>query len=239
MNAADVLADADLRVEWANQHIQHFEKEIQLFHARESYRVIRNVDPQHPNLVKITDPPRIPPQLNLIASDAVHNMRVALDYFACSLAVLNGKSMSSVYFPFAADAGAYGERQTQEKINKLSPDAKCFIDGLKPYKGGNNFLWAVHEINKTDKHRNLLDLDQAAPMAYFTPRQGENACHPVTGAQLYDYEIKLVPGLANLEGFEGQSALTLVKEFLANVATVLKDGRALFFPGTESIYVFG
>jgi hypothetical protein len=49
--AAQVLADADLRLEWANKHIERFEFEIRAFHASESYRLVRNVDPQNPNLV--------------------------------------------------------------------------------------------------------------------------------------------------------------------------------------------
>ena len=239
MDAADILADADLRLEWANQHIQHFELEIQAFHESESYRLVRNVDPQNPNLVHVTDPPAIPPQLNLIASDAIHSMRVGLDYLACSLAVLNKRSMSHVYFPIAASVDEYRLSETKRKIKKLSAQARSFIDGLKPYKGGNDLLWAIHEINKTDKHRNLVLLNEGtSPMWYFTPRQGDKARDPVTGAPQYDFKITVVPAFADLEGFEGQAALTLLKEFLGGVADVLREARRLFFPNTANRVVF-
>jgi hypothetical protein len=238
MPAEAVLANADLRLEWANQHIQQFEREIQAFHARDNYRLIANVDPQFPHLVQLTDPPPIPPQLNLIASDAVYSMRVSLDYLACSLAVLNHGSMSNVYFPIAASVEEYAKLPTQRKIKKLSAEAKRFIHGLKPYKGGNNLLWAINEINKTDKHRNLVLFDEAIPMWYFTPRQDEEARDAVTQAPQYDYKVTLVPGFANLEGFERQSALTLLKEFLGSVADVLREARRLFFTGTSSVRVF-
>lgn len=237
MNAVAVLADADLRLEWANKHIERFEREIQAFHASASYRLIRNVDPQNPNLVGVTDPPAIPPQLNLIASDAVHNMRVSLDYLACALAVLNGRSMSNVYFPIAASVEEYGDLETQRKMKKLSPAAKHFIDGLKPYRGGNDLLWAINEINKTDKHRNLVLLQEAEWMWYFKPREGQEVRDAVTQPLHFDYRIALNPGFAKLEGFERQTALTLIKQFHASVADILREARRLFFQGTNSVTI--
>src|SRR5664279_2867734 len=118
-SATEVLADAELRLEWAERHIREFEREIQAFHARDSYRLIRNVDPANPNIVRVADPPVIPAQLNLIASDALHSMRVSLDYLACSLALLSGRSMAGVYFPIAASADDFA-KSGPSKMKKLS-----------------------------------------------------------------------------------------------------------------------
>lgn len=240
MTPTQVLADADIRLEWANKHVKRFEAEIQAFHATENYRVVPHGDPQNPDLMRVTDPPAIPPQLNLIASDALHNMRVALDYLAGTLALLNGRTMTSVYFPIAASGDEYRAAETQRKIKKLAPNAKAFIDGLQPYKGGNDRLWALNEVEKVDKHRNLILFDEASPMWYFTPRASDSdePWDATKGGQQYNYRITLVPGFADLEGFEGQSALTLLKEFLSSVADALRDARRLFFPNTQSAVVF-
>ncbi|HEV8022131.1 MAG TPA: hypothetical protein VGP41_12745 [Candidatus Lustribacter sp.] len=97
----ETLADADLRLEWADKHIEKFEGEIRLFHERESYVVSEQPHIQHGvpggKVVRLDQPPPIPPHLMLIAYDAIHNLRVALDYMACALAVANGKTVSSVY----------------------------------------------------------------------------------------------------------------------------------------------
>ena len=234
--ALDVLGDAELRLEWSERHIQAYEREIQSFHARESYSIVRGVDPVNPNIVRVTDPPAIPAQLNLIASDAVHSMRVSLDYIACCLALLNNRSMSSVSFPIASSLDDFND-SAPSKIKKLSAAGKQFIADNKPYKGGNDNLWAINEINKTDKHRNLVLLDEAPPMWYFTQRVDDAKRDPVTEAPRYDYRLTLVPGFADLVGFEAQSALTLLKEFLRSASDVVTKARRIFFPKTERVQV--
>ena len=39
-------------------------------------------------------------------------------------------------------------------LNRASEDVATFI--VKAYKGGNDDLWALHELNILDKHRLLL-----------------------------------------------------------------------------------
>jgi hypothetical protein len=38
----------------------------------------------------------------------------------------------------------------------MSPSAKAHIDNLRPYKGGNQLLWRIHELDNIDKHRTLF-----------------------------------------------------------------------------------
>jgi hypothetical protein len=233
--AIEVLEDAELRLEWAERHISFFEREIQAFHARDGYRLVRGVDLANPNLVRVTDPPAIPAQLNLIASDAVHSMRVSLDYLACSLALLNGRPMTGVYFPIAASAGDFAA-SAPSKVKKFSAEGRAFVAGLRPYKGGDDFLWAINEINKIDKHRSILVFNEAAPMFYFTPGNGHSERDPVVEAPRGgQYRIALVPGFADLAGFEGQSALTLLKEFLRSASESVAQARRAFFPNTRRV----
>ena len=42
------------------------------------------------------------------------------------------------------------------KVDGMRLDAKEAIDRLKPYKGGNDPLWRVHELDNIDKHRALF-----------------------------------------------------------------------------------
>ena len=41
----------------------------------------------------------------------------------------------------------------------MRADAKEAIDALKPYGGGNDFLWRLHDLNNIDKHRLLFTVD--------------------------------------------------------------------------------
>ena len=47
----------------------------------------------------------------------------------------------------------------------MLPEAVEAIDKLKPYKGGNDALWRIHELDNVDKHRSLFTL---APDFLFT-----------------------------------------------------------------------
>jgi len=41
----------------------------------------------------------------------------------------------------------------------MRPEAIEAIDALKPYGGGNDLLWRLHELNNSDKHRLLFTID--------------------------------------------------------------------------------
>jgi hypothetical protein len=40
----------------------------------------------------------------------------------------------------------------------MRADAIAAIDAAKPYKGGNEPLWRIHELNNIDKHRSLFSV---------------------------------------------------------------------------------
>lgn len=65
-----------------------------------------------------------------------------------------------VYFPFSKSEERYHER----KVIKLKGAKKVAIDvmdQIKPYKGGNDVLWRLHQLNNIDKHRLLLTVGGA------------------------------------------------------------------------------
>ncbi len=114
----------------------------------------------HPNddtlrvaFIKVIEP--VPIEVSLVVGDAVHNLRTALDHLACSLATANGQSMDDVAFPFGRDLSAY-RNNASGKIKKLSKRARRFINLLRPYSGGNEYLYLLHRLDLQDKHRTLL-----------------------------------------------------------------------------------
>ena len=42
----------------------------------------------------------------------------------------------------------------------MRQSAKLAIDAARPYKGGNQALWSIHELNNIDKHRSLFTVAQ-------------------------------------------------------------------------------
>lgn len=102
--------------------------------------------------------PPIPSDIAVIVVEILHNLRVPLDYLACALARHNTGSDKGVYFPFGQnEAGFVG--QAEQKCKKVSTEALAMIRALKPYKGGNDLLWSIHEMNRADKHREIVPIN--------------------------------------------------------------------------------
>lgn len=97
--------------------------------------------------------PKPPLRFNVRLGQILHALRSSLDNLAAALAITSNKSTSGVYFPIARDEASYkSDRGIREKIKKLPASAIPIIDSLKPYKGGNDLLWLLHDSNRDDKH---------------------------------------------------------------------------------------
>ena len=94
--------------------------------------------------------------VHALLGDAIHNLRAALDHAAVEAVRLNGKNPKGVYFPFAEDASQIEAMIVQRKFNRASDEAQDLVRKLKPYKGGNAPLRAIHDLDVADKHHSLI-----------------------------------------------------------------------------------
>lgn len=121
--------------------------------------------------------------IGLLIGDALRNMRSALDNLAFALSSsytnpLSDEFANSSEFPIFGDEDRQGNSGVGEakftavdrrgdpargsglaKIRGWPPDAKTIVEGLQPYKRGQDFrsdpLWVLHELDRLDKHRLL------------------------------------------------------------------------------------
>jgi hypothetical protein len=94
--------------------------------------------------------------VSLIAGDALHNLRSALDLLYCQLVANNGKQISeSDQFPITADAQKFEARLPEIKA-RIGVSAAPTLEDLKPYGGGHDAYWRLHKLDIIDKHRLLL-----------------------------------------------------------------------------------
>lgn len=98
----------------------------------------------------------LPDIVPAVIGDVIHNARVALDAVAGSMAEAEGKNPKNVYFPFSENAGVLDDRVKQTKFYFCGQDAVDFLKTLKPYKGGNDDLRGLHDLDNVDKHQGLL-----------------------------------------------------------------------------------
>src|SRR4051812_2662692 len=119
----------------------------------------------HPNNFQMV--PTLSFDVVTMAGDVVHNLRSALDHLAQQLVAVGMAcapirpllpvEMRQIEFPIAETLEKY-EAEKARKIKGMLPEAVEAIDRLKPYKGGNDVLWRIHELDIIDKHRALFTL---------------------------------------------------------------------------------
>ena len=98
--------------------------------------------------------------ISLIAGDAIHNLRSALDHLAASLVRDAGNTPSKqTYFPICQSPAHY-VAESPGKIKGMRKTDIARIDLLKPYLRGEDRLWGLHRMDITDKHDLILTQTQ-------------------------------------------------------------------------------
>ena len=155
MSANPVL----LKLQWANKRFRELDRLIRDFASNAQPVVIERDGKTGELLYLLARDPVISPAIPLLAGDLMQNLRTALDYLAYALVIANGgKPYSGTYFPISKNApGSEGyDDAFAGKVRGMSKDAIRLIESLKPYKGGDPYLWPIHELNRREKHRLLF-----------------------------------------------------------------------------------
>jgi hypothetical protein len=180
LDALDRIILIRVKVEWAKKHLQNLATDV----LAATYTTILTPDPDtgvppHPiALLHPNDFPKVPTfSVDVITSagDIVHNLRSALDHLAQQLVAvgvtkrppkppLTAEQIRRIGFPIAETSKKY-KAEKRAKVKGMLPEARKAIDRLKPYKGGNDALWRIHELDNIDKHRSLFTV---APHFLFT-----------------------------------------------------------------------
>jgi hypothetical protein len=158
LDSEDRLTLVRVEIERAKIHLNDLEGELIRFKGKSAYVVGGKSGPQtgfNPQLP--VNLPELSWNTLAIAGDLVHNLRSSYDHLAGQLVwVGTGKEPSrQVEFPIAKDFATY-EADKPRKVKGMRDIAIRHIDNLKPYNGGNQLLWRIHELDNIDKHRMLF-----------------------------------------------------------------------------------
>ena len=149
----DLFGDARRKIKRADQHIFRLNEVLHSFLKSDFYEFIVKKDAKTgQNCLEISAHP-MPEDVPLILGDALHNLRTSLDFVSTALARAAGKSVANRKFPF---------RKTRDEVIAAvngglkdfapQPVISAIIDEIKPYKGGNDALCTLHDLDITDKH---------------------------------------------------------------------------------------
>lgn len=97
-----------------------------------------------------------PPELlGAVLGDAFHAARSALDHLAWDLVLATGGQPGrNTYFPIFDGPKARGK--VAAALKGASHDVVGTVFALQPWRGGDDLLWLLHELDLIDKHRLLL-----------------------------------------------------------------------------------
>jgi hypothetical protein len=162
------LLHAESSVDWAKSQLPSFKKRLRAWLNKNVHTVSKEEPPNatHKVLVAIEKEP-LPLTFQVEAGAYINAIRSSLDILACTLAERHCKSLiDEAYFPIThspesfASAIATGNGFKWAKfIKALPPKERGIIESLKPYKGGNGFLYPLHLLDIIRKHQRLLTVE--------------------------------------------------------------------------------
>lgn len=150
----------------AERQINDLEAQINSFMGKkEAWSIAAEEDPSipemyrqrgltHRHVFKFTE--ALSEDLPHIVFEAVNNLRATLDQVGFAVATLNGvENPRSCKFPFGPTEEKM-RNDANSRCKDLPADVRTLFEGFKPYKGGNNALWALNELANTPKHKLLF-----------------------------------------------------------------------------------
>lgn len=99
---------------------------------------------------------RLPPtQIRTKIGMTANELRAVLDGLACHLAERHSGTSKDTYFPISKAESIFRD-DGHKKMRRLHPSDQDRISGLKPWRGGHDILFPLHEADRMRKHRRLL-----------------------------------------------------------------------------------
>jgi hypothetical protein len=139
--------------------------QIQKWMDRPPYRLIHEFNSEKRLYEVYVEPVGRPTDdISVTVGDVLYNLRSTLDHLAFALAekhsgALNAGEARQVQFPILHKEENICHEYAR-RIGKIAPAARAVIDGLQPYKAGNQYvsdsLYLLDELHVRDKHRSLL-----------------------------------------------------------------------------------
>lgn len=160
-----------LKFHRGEQHLKRLDREVEAFVApgkRDPIDITQNFDRDHQEWVcTIISVPECPPHWGLLAGEAIHNLRGALDHLVWDLSILycNREPLDPkdrpwrTQFPICRKASDWKGSDIQKMVKHINPTHSARIEQLQPYHGWDgpraHPLLSLNDLSNTDKHRVL------------------------------------------------------------------------------------
>jgi hypothetical protein len=179
--ASSPLTGARAKLGRANAHLAELDALGRRWAARVSYTLRLELLNNNILVARMFDLANAEPplQMALVAGDAVHNLRSALDHVIYQFAVAGGASGEQSEYPIFEDAGEY-RRRSKDRLEGVAPELRDKIEATQPFhlRDGdgwrkpagpddplaiNGALRLIRRLDNRDKHRLALTATARAP----------------------------------------------------------------------------
>lgn len=167
----DRFVSALCKIDRARKHTDDLEAEIRAFWAADPYEIEMVGTPfASRRFYRVKRTAALPESIPLIVGDAVHNIRSALDHFAWAAASPQERGVHT-YFPVCSSAAACMQDKWQKQVHSQMRGASAgLIDAVVKIEawesGRDSLLWAIHALDRVDKHRLVLPVAVALAGMY-------------------------------------------------------------------------
>lgn len=236
---SDIFHSSKYMISRAKHHFSDFERQITRFIKSNAYSVVVDNDTdasQKVQKLKLIKP--LPVALPAIAADTVNNLRSALDQAV--FAITQATGVKETYFPFSKDA-AHFQNTVKGRCKDLPQEITDLIVAFKPYKGGNDLLWALNELSNANKHAFIrptavavggmyvdnLTITSSNSIAVNMPRwdraknEMELFRQSIDGTAEYDIQISTYVAVCDIDFIDGKPAEAVLREFIRIVEDIV------------------
>ena len=153
----DSAADVRAKLGRARAHLAELEKDTQAYLASDPFEVYADAEPDRgPITYRVHVRAEPPEHLGLLLGDALHNARTALDHVVCRLVEDGGGTVTQdTMFPTNRKSSDW-PKTVKKKLAGASAAARAAVMATNAYPGGDNQLWALHQLDISDKHKVLI-----------------------------------------------------------------------------------
>ena len=184
MTMRDDLLHAQASVDWAVAQFPSLAQRIDSWLKFNIEVAVEDPDPSVPNnvIVAVEKEP-LPLALNVAVGAYINAIRSSLDILATSLAYrYRIGNPDKTYFPIVESESIFngGKFKGAKFIKGLPKVERTAVELLKPYKGGNELLWPLHQLDIMRKHRRLIGVE-ATPQTFMVSGWGDSITPVATG----------------------------------------------------------
>ena len=151
-------------VDWAEANFPPLQRALNIWLQNNVNVEFKDVNPDGPDcLIVAVEKEPFPLKFSVEFGVYLNAIWSSLDILATSLAQRHGVPRpDSASFPIAKSEAVFlagKDFKGAELIKGLPASERALIEGLKPYKGGNDLLWSLHNLDIVRKHRRLLTIE--------------------------------------------------------------------------------